>query len=266
VARVGDTGWTELATTWSLAPFQGFYPVPTTLDAAQSQNWDEMLTCSDDSRVGYLYADKEDLSSMPFYNSNGQLYGIMLGMTNPGETSEIPPFNSYTLQNGTTFWAVQAYFRDPSLVCSSSEVSTNETIGDRLWFRTGNNSFYEVPLLENTTALDSDGWVMGACFVGMGMHYWRYVDVNMNCNNTYPIFLLYNQQKLNAWGIAMAHDDRPYLTSYRWEHPGGQSLQCFFQKGDMPACLPKQGTLSTQHVFMTNPFWDLCIDQIEKIF
>ncbi len=30
----------------------------------------------------------------------------------------------------------------------------------------------------------------GACFVGMGMHYWKDVSVDMNCNDAYPIFLL----------------------------------------------------------------------------
>ncbi|ETO02141.1 hypothetical protein RFI_35300 [Reticulomyxa filosa] len=281
-ASFGPTAWTDLKTTWSAAPFKGFIPVPTSLSDAKSRGWDEMLTCAKDSRVGYLYAENEDISSMPFYNSNGQIYGIILGMTDPGQSSEIPPFNSYTLSNGTAFWGVQAYFRDPAYVCSDTSVSTNEKIGDRLWFRVGDNfclfllgpnSFYEVPLVENSTTLDNDGWLMGGCFVGMGMHYWRYVSVDMDCNTVYPIFLLYTEQKLTAWGIAMAHDDRPYCTLFfflllfkRWEHPGGDSLKFFFQEGDMPTCLPNQGTLSTQHVYLGNPLWYNCLGDFQKIF
>jgi len=264
-SAIAGSGWTELSTTWSAVPFQGFYSVPLTLSAVKSKGWNEMLTCKNDPKVGYLYAENGDLSSMPFYNSYGQIYGIMLGMTNPGKSSEVPPFNSYTLPNGTKFWGVQAYFRDPTTVCSSAAASKEEKVGDRLWFRNG-NTFYKAPLMENSTILDADGWLKGGCFVGMGVHYWRYMSVDMNCNNAYPLFLLYSQQKLAAWGVAMVHDDRPYLTSYRWEHPSGDSLKLFFESGDMPTCLPNQGTLSTQHVYMTNPLWDNCLGEIFKIF
>ena len=93
----------------------------------------------------------------------------------------------------------------------------------------------------------------------MGKHYWRWISSDMNCNNTYPIFILYTRSKLNAWGIAMAHSDRPYLTSDRWEHPGGTELEYFFQSDTFPQCLLDAGTLSTQHIYMTNPIWDNCL-------
>ena len=91
----------------------------------------------------------------------------------------------------------------------------------------------------------------------MGTHYWRDMTVDMDCDDTYPIFLLYNGGALDAWGIALAHSDRPYLSSYRWEHPGGSELNYFFQSGEIPTCLPDAGTLSTQHIFLTNPAWNV---------
>ena len=67
-----------------------------------------------------------------------------------------------------------------------------------------------------------------------------------------------NGGKLNAWGIALAHSDRPYLNSYRWEHPGGSELGLFFQSGTMPSCLPNMGTLSTQHIYLESAMKDFC--------
>ena len=113
---------------------------------------------------------------------------------------------------------------------------------------------------QNDTALNATMWEKGACFWQMGYHYWRYMSIDMDCNDTYPIFLLYNGGKLNAWGIALAHHDRPYLSSYRWEHPGGSELDYFFQSGQIPTCLPNDGTLSTQHIFLTNAAYNVkCI-------
>lgn len=148
--------------------------------------------------------------------------------------------------------------RDPDQICTKGAAKNGE-VGDRLWFNNGDGEgiYYKAPLTQNNTILNETGWSQGACFWQMGTHYWRYISLDMNCNNVYAIFLLYNGGKLNAWGIALAHDDRPYLTSYRWEHPSGDELDYFFQKGQIPKCLPNQGVLSTQHIFLTNPAYDV---------
>mmetsp|Transcript_36082 Transcript_36082/g.57965 ORF Transcript_36082/g.57965 Transcript_36082/m.57965 type:complete len:279 (-) Transcript_36082:97-933(-) len=258
---VGNTGWNMLETTWNLNVFDGFYPVPLTVSAAQSKGWQRLLKCGDTGSPGNVYTLGGDLSSMPIYNADGNIAGIILGMVNPGASEETSasPFVEYTMENGTTFWGVQGTFRDPSTICTAG-TSGNVQVGDRLWFPNGNGrgKTYAVPLTRNESALAADGWVLGACFPQMGYHYWRYMTVNMNCNDTYAIFLLYNGGKLNAWGIALGHDDRPTLTSYRWEHPSGSEIQYFFAPNGMPACLPKQGVLTTQHIFMTNPAFDNC--------
>eukprot|EP01084_Bolivina_argentea_P073680 133683_1 len=257
---VGNTGWTMLETTWNINAFAGFYPVPLTESEAKNKKWVPMMKCGDSTSPGNLYSDAGDLSAMPFYNADGQISGLILGMLNPGASSETSsqPFVQYHLKNGTKFWGIQANFRNPSTTCESGK-GGNEKIGDRLWFaQRSQSSFYKAPLNQSKEALESNGWVYGACFWQMGYHWWRYITVNENCNDMYPIFLLYNNNKLNAWGIAMAHEDRPKLTSFRWEHPGGSELNNFFQPGTIPACLPKQGTLSTMHIFMTNPAYDLC--------
>jgi len=214
------------------------------------------MSCENETSPGNVYWLGNDLSSMPFYTNSGLLAGIILGMTNPGASSEYAPFNKYILPNGTVFWGVEANFRDPQMICTNN--NSNDKVGDRLWFK-DEDYYYEAPITENATILNNDGWSKGACFVGMGDHWWRYANASTPCDDTYPIFLLYNSGKLNAWGIAMAHSDRPYLTSYRWEHPGGSELKWFFEPGQMPTCLPNQGTLSSQHVYMTNPLFDSCL-------
>ena len=93
----------------------------------------------------------------------------------------------------------------------------------------------------------------------MGDHYWHGISASMNCDDAYPIFVLYTRGELVGWGVAMAHSDRPDLKSYRWEHPAGDDLRWFFQENNFPQCLPRQGKLSTQHIFMTNPIWNNCL-------
>mmetsp|Transcript_23908 Transcript_23908/g.37949 ORF Transcript_23908/g.37949 Transcript_23908/m.37949 type:complete len:279 (-) Transcript_23908:28-864(-) len=258
---IGNTGWDRLQTTWNIDVFAGFYHVPLTMTAAESKGWKQLLKCGETGSPGNVYYLGDDLSSMPIYNADGKIAGIILGMLNPGasEETDASAFTQYKMQNGTQFWGVQGTFRDPSTICTANS-SGNIEVGDRLWFPNGdsNGKIYGAPLRENSTALSADGWVKGGCFPVMGWHYWRYLKVDMDCNDIYAIFLLYNGDKLNAWGIALTHDDRPNLTSYRWEHPGGAELKPFFQSGDEPTCLPNQGTLTTQHIFLTNPIWDEC--------
>eukprot|EP00486_Rosalina_sp_Unknown_P007078 CAMPEP_0201571022 /NCGR_PEP_ID=MMETSP0190_2-20130828/13592_1 /ASSEMBLY_ACC=CAM_ASM_000263 /TAXON_ID=37353 /ORGANISM="Rosalina sp." /LENGTH=283 /DNA_ID=CAMNT_0047995249 /DNA_START=20 /DNA_END=871 /DNA_ORIENTATION=+ len=259
----GETGWDLVETTWNINVFAGFYPIELTVDAAKKKNWQQLLTCSDSGSPGNVYTLGGDLSSMPIYNADGYISGMILGMLDPGASSEtinkINPYTQYTMSNGTKFWGVEAYFRDPDTICKSGQTK-NGDVGDRLWFNNGDGSgnYYKAPLTQNASVLNSTGWELGACFWQMGYHYWRYMSIDMDCDQTYPIFLLYNGGKLNAWGIALAHSDRPDLTSYRWEHPAGSELDYFFQSGEIPKCLPNQGTLSTQHIFLTNPAYDLC--------
>ena len=101
--------------------------------------------------------------------------------------------------------------------------------------------------------------LLGKCFIFMGQHYWRYISPDMDCDDFYPIFLLYTRGKLNAWGAALGHSDTPYLTSKRWEHPQGEEIHYFFQDDDFPECVLDATNLSTQHIYMSNWFWNNCL-------
>ena len=121
-----------------------------------------------------------------------------------------------------------------------------------------NRQYLEIP--EDEPQETTDDWKKGECFRTMGSHWWRHIDdTDMNCNDIYPIFLLYDGGKLKAWGIAMAHHDRPKpCPGKRFEQPGGSVLNYFFQPNEIPKCLldkEQDGStkkLCTQHVFFTN--------------
>lgn len=52
-------------------------------------------------------------------------------------------------------------------------------------------------------------------FFYLGVHYWYDLHEDMSCDNFFPVFLLYNRNKLNGfgWGIPLRE------TSPRFEHP-----------------------------------------------
>jgi hypothetical protein len=50
-----------------------------------------------------------------------------------------------------------------------------------------------------------------------GLHYWYDLSKNMDCDNLYPVFLLYNGGVLNGFGWALGMDLKDY--SPRIEHP-----------------------------------------------
>jgi len=245
--------------------FPSFIDAPMTESTALSQGWSAIMECGDDDAPGNVYAYEGDLAAMPFYNADGNIAGIILGMEDPGALVQGPPYTPYTTPNGSTFWGIEANFRDPATICT--EGSTGDVAyGDRLWFANGSHSDYsKTPLTQDVAELDQEGWVLGACKAypfQMGTHWWRYSSNTTNCNESYPIFLLYDDDdRLHAWGVAMGNSDRPALTeSLRWEHPPGDSLTSFFAPGGAPVCLVKQSeAYNSQHVYMTNNSATTCI-------
>ena len=145
--------------------------------------------------------------------------------------------------------------------------------GDRLWFTSGKHGVYtKVPLTEEYCELYDMGYDQGGCqdeIYLMGSHYWRYIDVNGDCNDGYPIFLMYDNHTLHGWGVTMINYDRPYPTSSRWDEVIGAYIGGFFLPDELPTCLAEQEIpLNVMHVYMTssvlaNP--TLCEDTITMV-
>lgn len=260
---IGETHWDMLQTN-----FPNFYPVPLTESDALSQNWTILMECGEDTSPGNVYAFEDDLAAMPFYNADGNIAGIILGMEDPGALAHRAPYIPYTTSSGDTFWGIEANFRDPDTICTEGSTG-NVTFGDRLWFANGSHTQYsKTPLTQKEGDLRREGWVLGACKPDpfrMGYHWWRYTSVNGDCNTSYPIFILYDDnQRLHAWGVAMGNSDRPSLTeSARWEHPAGASLTSFWKEGEAPLCLAKQSdAYNSQHVYMAQYANTTCTNDI----
>jgi hypothetical protein len=176
------------------------------------------------------------------------------------------PFNfpSRTLQEyfedeGADGLTISAYFVDPTTVCS--KVMTKQQItGDRLIIYSSRKQL-TIPLSE--TNLDKNNWFQGNCFPTMGLHYWRneraLQSANINdpdADDFFPVFLLYNNKKLNAFGWAFNAN----LTSPRYEHPTQTVFPLFFKQ--VPKFLndkSKSGVISTLHIYLDNtPFFNFC--------
>lgn len=157
--------WDQLRSTFSINIFKGYYSIPNTLaDANSKKSWKQVLSCSDADSPGIVFAENGDISTMPFYNVDGTISGIIIGMITPGLSSMKAPFKRYTLQNGTIFWGIEAHFRNPEATCTSDMLNTQNKIGDRLWFRNGTqkDSFVKIPLIDNnSTQMNKNGWNHG---------------------------------------------------------------------------------------------------------
>ena len=57
--------------------------------------------------------------------------------------------------------------------------------------------------------------------LNLGRHYWYNISANMDCNDFYPMFLLYNRDRLTGFGwVAQGNAD-----SSRYEHPPPNRLK-----------------------------------------
>ncbi len=127
------------------------------------------MTCGETGAPGNLYADGTDYSTMPFYNADGQISGMIIGMDTPGESAKKPPYVKYTTRDATVFWGIEANFRDPASICMSDS-TTDIAFGDRLWFANGSHTSYlKTPLNQCVEALEKDDWILSYCSDGFAV-------------------------------------------------------------------------------------------------
>jgi len=256
--------WDRVDVTW--AKFSG---IPLKAEDAQRGGWVlSGSSCLDQnvSWAGNRYLLGGDLSAAPLYDSAGNLAGYQFGMY---EAPPAPVQNIWQPQtafspSGASYWTLTTYFVDPKTICSTAANSKLVTrragnvaaIGDRLVLQTAKH-LMTMPLNENSAA--AAGWVNGKCFYTMGQHWWYNMTSTMSCDNIFPLFIIYNNHVLTTYGVITGVGTASqYLTSSRWEHPGGVELNLFLQSSSAPACIFSAGDLSTQHVFLTEPLTDFC--------
>ncbi|XP_063435183.1 uncharacterized protein LOC134716239 isoform X2 [Mytilus trossulus] len=148
------------------------------------------------------------------------------------------------------YYHISAYFVDPAIICFCGRSATlfqQQGVGTDLYIQNGTDPVddsIKIPRLQSE--ITSTQWTKGKCFPTMGLHYWYNIRKDMSCDEFYPMFLLYNDGKLNAFGWAFNGD----FNSSRLEHPPIAALSAFIDP--VPDCLLTAVTLSTMHIYLTN--------------
>jgi hypothetical protein len=256
IITVFGTGWNDLKVTWGMDPFNPnyFVSLPLSEAAAVQAGWIKENDCSKIN--GIRYFKNNDRSVMSVYGADGLIAGI---------SSAIPknlPFNfpskalqPYLVDEGN-FYTMTMYFKNPNTVC---QAAIRQNTGDRLVVK-GQSGEMNIPLTEIEVNIENK-WTKGYCFNTMGLHYWRQVNgsqitVDMNKDNFFPMFLLYNKGKLNGFGFAFNAN----LDSPRLEHPTVDIINLFMKPTpSFFADKTQSEVLSTLHVFLdSTPFQNFC--------
>jgi len=245
-----------------------YYDGPMSMSDAISDGWDQMdSSCG---MFGYRYTDDSNEQLATIYGSDGDIYGVQVRMFNKPSYSKLTPWAYYSDETGD-YYAITFWFGsgNKDSVCSSKRSKVPETnpfdksikqeeakrsgsLGSGLYYENGSSrSMILLPNYESS--LQSD-WVEGACFVSMGTHYWKDITTDMDCDDFFPIGIMYNDGELVTFLVNTLGDEP---SSY-WEHPDESTLFLFF-KDVQPTCFETAGTLSTMHMFVTNAVWNLCL-------
>ena len=239
--------WDGLRVTWGLNPFSSytFASMPRTAEAARNKGWTLETSCSDTNYFkGNRYILNGDTSVMLLFDKNGFIAGIQSGIEDGKEyppSQQIPPMHHETAKS---MYTITAYFVDPATVCSTGRTQAqfnSEGTGTKLLIQNG-NTMQEIP--RQVAGLSGTQWTKGRCFWTMGQHYWWNIRADMPCEEFFPVFLLYNSGKLNAFGFAFQGD----FSSPRYEHPTYSVVPKFLNP--VPTCLKDVGVLSTMHIYL----------------
>jgi len=298
----------------------GQYPMPRTVADALAQNW-TLLNAQCDDTYGFRYRYGTRLSPTLLYDNTGVIVGMQMvvnasifgmypqtnlreGFAFPLDKWGEPGHNSYTL-----------HFFDPSLMCHAPASShTPGSIGDRLWIRTSiqdnkRPDFMVIPLTEQemVDSLPTNGFVPSGCAKtgfafpgspGMGRHYWQYLRPDLPCPDAGPLFILYDEGKLVAWGFAFVGTNmvvpttdgaRPTVRNFTfpfgqrpllqpndpelWEFRVQPLYPYFFSPEQNPICLQHLNlfnssnsygdiTTGTLHFFVRDPFNMTCASPV----
>jgi charged multivesicular body protein 7 len=255
--------WDGLRAGFGVNPFSSttFAALPRTRQEAVENGW--MLNTSaggcgvyQTPFYGNRYIKNNDTSVMLLFDKKGTIAGIQAGIPkDKTKTYPEPQHDKYgVFTEEANMWVITAYFVEPNTICTSGRTAQQlerEGTGTLLAVQTGPtpSSLMRMPLTESDVTTTTK-YVHGKCFYGMGMHYWYDVTTDMSCDDTFPVFLMYNEGKLTAFGWAF---NIYYDNSYRWEHPDRSVFSNFID--NVPDCLGVDHTVTTLHLYLTDDPW-----------
>jgi len=253
-----DGKWNNLRLTWGPNPFSSKYFVeqPRTAYDASLKGWQKISDCDVNAPWrGNRYIKAGDYSVILLFDVKGFIAGIQTSIPkNLKEgypTSHLqPPFISDPNPLLEDRWTITAYFVDPSTICTTGrtlETFKEEGTGTDLYLQLSDKPEESKLMPKDESGMAGTKWTEGKCFITMGKHYWYGLNENMDCDKFFPVFLLYNGGKLNAFGFALGAN----LTSPRYEHPGQIGIKATMN--NPPKCLlDRADHESTMHVYLTS--------------
>lgn len=260
--KVNQSNWNDLRVTWGINPFSSYNyaELPRTKVDAEAKGWVNMApgtACGGNAHFkGLRYWKNSDLAAILVFDANGYIAGIQAGFpTNaPNNNNQYPQSqlrNHPFVLDGNNYF-ITAYFVDPATICTGRSAAqyTSQGTGTGLWIQNGTDPVTNSQKIPAKQAdIDKTMWTKGVCFVSMGLHYWYNVRKDMDCNEFFPVFLLYNDGVLNAFGWAFGLNIQ---TSSRFEHPPQTIYNRFLNP--VPTCLSTWGTLTTMHIYLTEHY------------
>lgn len=237
--------WHKLSVT-----FGKFNSLPISKSEAEKEGWKLTSACGAKSSFsGNRYVLNDDTAVMLLMDSKGKIAGIQAGVPT---AKALGPIKAPWVKEGDMY-VITVYFVDPATICSGTRPKS-AYIGDRLLLQTGSSASQNVRIPFKEEDLAGTKWVAGQCFYLMGQHYWYNISAGMNCDDFFPMFIMYNKKRLNAFGWDLNAD----LTSKRYEHPTWDKLNWFFKPETKPQCLKDAKVLSTQHIYLDSAWNNFC--------
>lgn len=251
--------WDKLSVT-----FKSFFGMPMSAADATSAGWKKIGDGCTKTRffLGQQYSLNNG-NTLLLFDKLGQIAGIQFRVPKTMEVAKNRRASPFVADD--TYLYMTAYFTDLANICSDKQVRNPEVVGDKLFIQTSaKRDLMEIPLKE-TDVLAKTPFVKGKCFYGMGQHYWYAISNDMDCEDFYPVFLLYNGGELNAFGWATAGFLDTTGQTPEVEHPPNSrfGLSFFWPAEIFPKCVlePEQvrRRLTTQHVYLQRrPYFNFC--------
>jgi len=233
--------------------------MPITVAQAQQQGWvptSSATSCQPGLGIQYA-ADHGGVSTgypiSLYFTPAGQVASI--GMNVYGEP-KAPP-NSYVLiRDSPKTYLVTVSFRNSSATCSGQPFPTLP-LGDQLVINQARPNIAQALPITTSQALVGN-WTKGACFDGMGTHYFYDVTsggkpiMSWKAANLLPIIPMYYQGKINAFFFASSAVQQGLLSANMWDKiPLPNLLMC--KNWCDPKCtFADTSFYSTGHIYLTD--------------
>jgi len=254
--------WDGLSVTFGVNPFDAnvFASMPRSEADAKRQGWTKIADCDNNSKFrGIRYVKDNDYAVILLFDVQGYIAGIQCGVLKNATAGAYPPtkMRGLIFQDDGARYTLTAYFTDPATICTTGRSHAEflqDGTGTGLYIQNGSNPVTQsVKIPATQSGVGNTAWTLGHCFPAMGVHYWYDVSTDMSCDDFQPVFLLYNEKQLTAFGWALGTGQ----TSKRFEHPPHAAFSAFLNP--VPKCLDNYAVLSTMHIYMTaHPTRDLC--------